>query len=970
MIFCVSRINFSHSYLNAVHPTTFSAAQLQMSAMESSFSREACNGRSLLAMMAGSFAFRIGRLAALESFASLGLMRNTFVAATARALAFTSALAGEVTVFRGLNQVLSPEIISPEASFLNPQTWMSTFVDFFALKTMGHFGAGNILLSHLAQDAAVVAGHHLGFALGFTPEAEGSLTQQLLYAEAMNLQMSVGMKLAGILGGSRLHVLERNLIHRTTNDFSSPARCLASEGAPTFHAESKAVAVEKSPYLPQDAAELSSFIGVDNDTFMMEEVTSQPSSGVHLRRSKEKILEAATMALRREEAQSSERQVAVIFGAGNCSEIPVVELVREKNYRITLVDLSEEALTFFMETLPEDVSPHVRGVVADLTHGVFFDMVRDLRELESLAEQSLPRRLTVIQRLIGRLENLELYEAQRDWLSLAGETAADLVVSSMIPNQLYITLNAKIRALLEYSREDLKKQRRAFEAGRGPEYFNDVHFLRLANDVQSRSPSILNALSIGSQTLHRVEIENLLKRVKVAYCSIDVSYTVLTPHSLVPIVTSSFYDAKVKAIHLRDSFRARKVKIQSEDSWTWEIERTDERPELIEDYGSEPRCIHWKDVEALILTGEAFEMSLRPRVKVEASKLNASAPPVARQTSPLLNLLPADAASLIQWMDVTGHGQGLEKRNATSHWQAHLAQNRKHLLGAADQFLRNLPEGAASQRPRAVLLGAGASSPVVELIERGFEVVLVDLDEQTLLRVRERLPESMRPYLALRVEDVSGGDTFDLAQIAYSISERRRRNLIDSNQAIHEYSKRYRDWVGRPRRTRAWMETERPTFVESSMMIGQMHRFPLHTLLNLMSIRADFHPSVFVEGTNDLTQTIGRVLRSHVEDLSYMAQHGHTVYLSSDVVDFRRTGLRPVTSIAHPILFATNGSDVQDLAALLPEEARPLIRQSHQWTWQHTLVREVLDCPAEVRVRFGNEVSYWKKVQAIVLSLK
>lgn len=215
----MSRLVFPHSGLNALsalHPT-FSSAQLGISALETSFSREVCNGRSLASMMAGGLAFKMGRLAALESFSSLALMRNTFTAPLFRTLAFASALAGEVTVFRGVNQILSSEIISPEQSFLNPQSWMATFVDFLALKTMSPFGARNILFSHLAQDAAVVTGHHIDSALGFTPEAEGSLAQQFIHAEAMNLQMSAGMKLAGFFTGESLRRVEAHLDARSSS---------------------------------------------------------------------------------------------------------------------------------------------------------------------------------------------------------------------------------------------------------------------------------------------------------------------------------------------------------------------------------------------------------------------------------------------------------------------------------------------------------------------------------------------------------------------------------------------------------------------------------------------------------------------------------------------------------------------------------------------------------------------------------
>ncbi len=190
---------------------TFSAAQLQTSALESSFSHEACNWRSLTGMMAGSLAFRIGRLAALESFSNLGLMRHVFVAPAFRALAFTSALAGEVTAFRGANQFLAPTVTSPEQSFLNPQGWMATFVDFLSLKTFAPLGAGNVFFGHVSQNLGMMAGHYATSSLGFTPQAQGSLAEQFFHASAMNLQMGVGLLLSNIATGGCFRIIEKSL---------------------------------------------------------------------------------------------------------------------------------------------------------------------------------------------------------------------------------------------------------------------------------------------------------------------------------------------------------------------------------------------------------------------------------------------------------------------------------------------------------------------------------------------------------------------------------------------------------------------------------------------------------------------------------------------------------------------------------------------------------------------------------------
>lgn len=57
----------------------------------------------------------------------------------------------------------------------------------------------------------MLAGHHLAYGLNLAIRPEGSLFEQLLHAEVMNLQMQAGMALGGLLTGNRLQMWERSL---------------------------------------------------------------------------------------------------------------------------------------------------------------------------------------------------------------------------------------------------------------------------------------------------------------------------------------------------------------------------------------------------------------------------------------------------------------------------------------------------------------------------------------------------------------------------------------------------------------------------------------------------------------------------------------------------------------------------------------------------------------------------------------
>lgn len=186
--------------------------QQGLDAALNSFSQTAADPASLAAMTVGSFAFRFARLGFLQGAASSGITRFAprFLLNGAVNL---SALGVEVTAFRQANNVFGSWAgHHPEQGVFDVNGWRGTFVDFLALKTIGHLGAGqNIALTHFAQANAMVLGHEASARLGFTPHEEGSYIERLAHAEVTNMAMGAGMSLAGVLTGGATHRIERGI---------------------------------------------------------------------------------------------------------------------------------------------------------------------------------------------------------------------------------------------------------------------------------------------------------------------------------------------------------------------------------------------------------------------------------------------------------------------------------------------------------------------------------------------------------------------------------------------------------------------------------------------------------------------------------------------------------------------------------------------------------------------------------------
>jgi len=209
---------------------SLSPIQGQVDGLVSRFVEEAVNPRTLIAITAGGFAYRAGRLGVMGVESSLipspwswGL----------HPLSAATGLVSEITAFEFTNRFLSTVGARfPRSSFaggetpplqenLNLWSWsgaggwreglVSSALTFGLLRSAGWLAREqNIVLQHAFQASAMVAGHQVSGALRLMPTPEGGLAEQLLHAEITNLQMLGGMSLVHGLA-PKLSVWERVL---------------------------------------------------------------------------------------------------------------------------------------------------------------------------------------------------------------------------------------------------------------------------------------------------------------------------------------------------------------------------------------------------------------------------------------------------------------------------------------------------------------------------------------------------------------------------------------------------------------------------------------------------------------------------------------------------------------------------------------------------------------------------------------
>src|SRR5262245_19988211 len=167
-----------------------SAPQSEVDHLVEDFIHHATDWKLLAALTAGGTAYRLGRSGA--SAMDVGRLISAGIGLTTEVAAF------ELTS-RGL-QWRNPSPWRWEGAGGLKQGLLSSWVSFGILRGLGKLTRGqNLILQHGVQDFGMMLGHQLVFQTLAGPRPEGNLTEQLLRAELMNLQLSAGTALTHLL---------------------------------------------------------------------------------------------------------------------------------------------------------------------------------------------------------------------------------------------------------------------------------------------------------------------------------------------------------------------------------------------------------------------------------------------------------------------------------------------------------------------------------------------------------------------------------------------------------------------------------------------------------------------------------------------------------------------------------------------------------------------------------------------------
>jgi|GEM_PF-7130856 len=173
--------------------------------LASTFLQEATNLRTAAAMLGAGWVGRATRIGAMGSLPGRALLPQLV-----RGASYIPAMAAESAAFAGIERGFHNLEGHPSHQSFQSD-WARAAVTLTGLKAFGALGAGqNLFVQHLVTDVGLVGSQHLVHAAGLTPAPRGSLAQQLLHAEATNLQMMGSMAMAHGLS-PRLSAVERSL---------------------------------------------------------------------------------------------------------------------------------------------------------------------------------------------------------------------------------------------------------------------------------------------------------------------------------------------------------------------------------------------------------------------------------------------------------------------------------------------------------------------------------------------------------------------------------------------------------------------------------------------------------------------------------------------------------------------------------------------------------------------------------------
>src|SRR4030095_12527168 len=181
------------SILDRVQPQTQSTALSESQSEVNQLVGNAISTVSDEKMMASLFTAGLaGRFIRLGTVATTG---KSLVPIAVQGLSHATALAGESAVFAGTERKFA-EWGGHARTQLFQKDWARAAINLGSIKLFGGVAAGqNLITQHFLVDPAMVAGHHAGYAFGVTDKPQGTLAQQMIHAEGMNLGMKGSLAL-------------------------------------------------------------------------------------------------------------------------------------------------------------------------------------------------------------------------------------------------------------------------------------------------------------------------------------------------------------------------------------------------------------------------------------------------------------------------------------------------------------------------------------------------------------------------------------------------------------------------------------------------------------------------------------------------------------------------------------------------------------------------------------------------------
>jgi len=194
----------------------WSSSQKHIDQLTENFLNQVTDWKSLAAMTVASFAYRLGKISLLsaQTLQDLPLVGPASVG---------TGLVSETTAFEFTHRSLTT-FFPAEPSAQNPNVWrfsgcggwkegwVSSLASFGTLKGLGKIGEeGNLFYQHALQDLGVVATHQFLGQMGITEKSKESFAEQMLDAEAINLQMGAGIALGHSLSEGKILASEKAL---------------------------------------------------------------------------------------------------------------------------------------------------------------------------------------------------------------------------------------------------------------------------------------------------------------------------------------------------------------------------------------------------------------------------------------------------------------------------------------------------------------------------------------------------------------------------------------------------------------------------------------------------------------------------------------------------------------------------------------------------------------------------------------